>query len=97
VEVAAELEVRGKHVRVVSMPCWELFEQQDDEYKQSVLGGNIGTRVAIEAGTSFGWHKWIGPHGIAVTVDRFGASAPMSDLAKEYGFTVDAIIERLIG
>lgn len=96
VEVANELEKTGKNVRVVSMPCWELFELQDEEYKKSVVGGDIGKRVSIEAATSFGWHKWIGEKGITINIDRFGASAPMSDLANEYGFTVDLIMERLL-
>ncbi|MBI5273878.1 MAG: transketolase [Chlamydiales bacterium] len=94
--VAKELEKVGKRVRVVSMPCWQLFEKQSDEYKKSVVGGDLGIRVSIEAGVSLGWHKWVGPFGITIAVDRFGASAPMSDLAQAYGFTVDAILHRLL-
>ncbi len=60
-DVASALEKIGKAVRVVSMPCWELFEEQSDEYKRSVVGGRSGKRVSIEAGVSFGWAKWIGP------------------------------------
>jgi transketolase len=59
-DVAAALEKRDKSVRVVSMPCWEIFEEQSDAYKQSIVGGDIGRRVSIEAGVSLGWHKWIG-------------------------------------
>jgi len=95
-DVAKELEKRDKSVRVVSMPCWELFEKQSQEYKDSVLGGNLGRRVSIEAGVSLGWHKWIGLEGIAICMETFGASAPPSDLAQEFGFTVDAILERLL-
>jgi transketolase len=95
-DVAKELEKRGKSVRVISMPCWELFEKQSQEYKESVLGGSLGRRVSIEAGVSLGWHKWIGPEGIAVCMETFGASAPAGDLAQEFGFTVDAILERLL-
>jgi len=95
-DVAAGLEKRGKAVRVVSMPCWELFEAQDDAYKASVVGGNLGKRVSIEAAVSFGWHKWIGPDGIAISMETFGESAPISDLAAEFGFTVDAILDRLL-
>lgn len=94
--VAKELEKRDKSVRVVSMPCWELFEKQSQEYRENVLGGNLGRRVSIEAGVSFGWHKWIGPEGIAICMETFGASAPAGDLAQEFGFTVDAVLERLL-
>lgn len=95
-EVAAALEKLGKSVRVVSMPCWELFEAQSDEYKASIVGGNIGKRVSIEAAVSFGWQKWIGHEGIAISIEGFGESAPAGDLAAEFGFTVDAILDRLL-
>lgn len=95
-DVAKELEKRDKSVRVVSMPCWELFDKQTQEYKDSVLGEDVGRRVSIEAGVGLGWHKWIGREGIAICMETFGASAPPSDLAQEFGFTVDAILERLL-
>ncbi len=95
-DVATALEKIGKGVRVISMPCWELFEEQTDAYKQSVLGGSIGRRVSIESGVSFGWAKWVGPEGITISIDSFGESAPQSDLAAEFGFTVDAILDRLL-
>lgn len=95
-DVAAALEKIGKGVRVISMPCWELFEEQSDEYKWSVLGGEIGKRVSIEAGVSFGWSKWIGPFGISISIETYGESAPISDLAAEFGFTVDSILDRLL-
>jgi len=96
VEAAKRLEKIDKRARVVSMPCWQLFEKQSEEYKKSVLGGEIGTRVSIEAAVDFGWHKYIGSDGVSIGVETFGASAPAEDLAQEFGFTVDAIIERLI-
>jgi transketolase len=96
VEVAQELEKLGKSVRVVSMPCWELFEQQSPEYKESIFGGDIGKRVSIEAGVDQGWYKYIGRKGIAIGMDRFGESAPASDLAKEFGFTVEDILARIL-
>lgn len=96
VDVAKALEKTGKHVRVVSMPCWEIFDEQDDAYKESVVGGELGVRVSIEAGTSFGWHRWIGHDGIAICMEGFGLSAPAGDLANEFGFTVDAILSRLL-
>lgn len=95
-DVAKALEKLGKAVRVISMPCWEIFEQQPLEYKQSILGGNLGKRVSIEAGVALGWHKYIGMDGIAICMETFGASAPFSELAKEFGFTVEGILERLL-
>jgi transketolase len=95
-EVAAALEKIGKAVRVISMPCWELFEEQSEEYKKSVLGKELGRCVSIEAGVSFGWWKWIGPEGIAISIETYGESAPMSDLAAEFGFNVDSILDRLL-
>lgn len=94
--VAEELEKLGKAVRVISMPCWELFEKQSMEYKESLFGGDIGKRVSIEAGVDLGWHKYIGREGIAICLEEFGASAPASVLAKEYGFTVEDILERIL-
>ncbi len=95
-DVGAALEKRGKAVRVISMPCWEIFEAQSASYKESVVGGNLGTRVSIEAASSFGWHKWIGSSGITISVDTFGHSAPAAVLAQEFGFTVDAILNQLL-
>jgi transketolase len=94
-DVATALEQQGKAVRVVSMPCWEIFEAQDVAYRDSVVGGNLGKRVSIEAGVSFGWHKWIGMDGIAISIETFGESAPQADLAAEFGFTADAILNKL--
>jgi transketolase len=94
-DVATALENHGKGVRVVSMPCWQLFEQQDEDYRNSVVGGDIGTRVSIEAAVSFGWQKWIGIDGIAISIETFGESAPQADLAADFGFTVDAILAKL--
>ncbi len=95
-DTAVALEKTGRSVRVVSMPCWELFEQQPEEYKKSIVGGDLGTRVSIEAGVSFGWAKWIGFDGISIAIDTFGESAPQSDLASEFGFTVDSILNRVL-
>ncbi len=95
-DVAAELEKRGKSVRVVSMPCWELFELQSQDYKDSVFGGDLGKRVSIEAGVAMGWHKYIGHAGIAICMEGFGASAPQKALAEEFGFTVDLILQRIL-
>ena len=95
-DVAHELEKRGKEVRVVSLPCWEVFEEQDKAYKESVVGGELGKRVSIEAGVKFGWSRFIHQDGIAISINEFGRSAPASDIANEFGFTVDAILEELL-
>lgn len=95
-DVSKELEKLGKSVRVISMPCWAIYEKQPPDYKESVFGGNLGKRVSIEAGVELGWHKYIGSEGIAICMEGFGASAPYTDLAKEFGFTVDAILERIL-
>ena len=95
-DVAKALEKQGKHVRVISIPCWELFEDQDSSYKESVIGGDLGKRVSIEAGVSFGWSRFIGREGVSVAVDEFGRSAPIGDIANEFGFTVDAVLNRLL-
>ncbi|MFZ4099398.1 MAG: transketolase [Chlamydiia bacterium] len=96
VDVARELERRGKAVRVVSMPCWELFNRQPKEYRERIIGGNLGQRVSIEAGSELGWERYIGRDGLAIGMESFGASAPAEVLAHEFGFTVDAILERLL-
>ena len=95
-EVAEALEKIGKSVRVVSMPSWSLFEEQPDTYKQRLLGPDAGKKVSIEAGSDIGWHKYIGSDGIAIAVEDFGASAPASVLAKEFGFTVEAVLDRIL-
>lgn len=96
VDVAAALEKMGKQVRVISFPCWQLFELQPDSYKESVFGGDLGKRVSIEAGVDLGWHKYIGRDGIAISVDTFGLSAPAKVLAEEYGYTVASILDRIL-
>ncbi len=95
-EVADRLEKMGKEVRVVSFPCWKLFDGQSDEYKDSILEGDIGIRVSIEAASEFGWHKYIGRDGIAICMESFGESAPAADLVQVFGFTNEAIVERLL-
>ena len=94
--VAEELEKLGKRVRVISMPCWDLFEKQDEEYKEKIFGGNIGKRVSIEAGVDLGWYKYIGRRGISICLESFGTSAPAGVLAREYGFTVEDILDRIL-
>jgi transketolase len=95
-DVADALEKIGKSPRVISMPCFSLFEIQPESYKQSLFGPDAGKKISIEAASEFGWHKYIGSEGLAISVDDFGASAPASILAKEYGFTVEAILDRIL-
>lgn len=95
-DVATELEKLGKVVRVVSMPCWEIFELQSPEYKMSLFGKEMGRGVSIEAGIAQGWHKYIGSDGITICMESFGASAPQKMLAQEFGFTVESILERIL-
>jgi transketolase len=87
-----KLLASGIRARVVSMPCWELFAAQPAEYRDSVIPPAVTARVSIEAGTTMGWHRWIGEHGIAIGLDRFGASGPGSVLVKQFGFTADNIV-----
>ena len=84
------------NVRVVSMPSWELFEEQDAEYKESVLPSDVDKRLAVEAGSSFGWHKYTGLQGDMISIDRFGESAPAGLLFKRYGFTVENVTDRAL-
>lgn len=83
----------GVPARVVSLPCWELFEEQDAAYRESVLPANVSARVSVEAGRTLGWERWIGLKGIAIGVDKFGASAPYQRIYQEYGVTAAAMIE----
>lgn len=88
------LKEKGIGARVVSMPSWELFEEQSDEYKESVLPKNVTARVAVEAGIDFGWHKYTGFDGEIISLTSFGASAPAGQLFEHFGFTVDNVVEK---
>jgi transketolase len=90
-EARARLESQGVPTRVVSLPSWYLFQQQDRAYRESVLPPAVHTRVAVEAGGTLGWERWTGSSGAAVGLDRFGASAPHDDLYRELGITSDAV------
>ncbi|MCC6190968.1 MAG: transketolase [Anaerolineales bacterium] len=96
--VAAEkvLAERGRRVRLVSMPCWELFEAQPAAYRASVLPPAVTARLGVEAGVSLGWHRWVGERGATITLDRFGASAPYQRLMHEFGFTAENVVEQAL-
>jgi transketolase len=97
--VAARQVLQEQHiaVRLVSMPSWELFEIQSREYRDSVLLPSVHARVAVEAGVSQGWHRYVGDQGSVIGVDRFGASAPGPVVMHEYGFTVDNVCKQVLG
>ena len=94
-EAQAALQEAGTATRVVSMPSWELFAAQDAAYQESVLPTQVTRRVAIEAGSSLGWHRWVGTQGQIIAVDKFGASAPASTIFKEYGFSVENVVAKV--
>jgi transketolase len=100
--VAAEktLAERGLRVRLVSMPCWELFDEQTAEYRESVLPVAVTARLAVETGVSLGWDRWVGPRGATITLNHYGASAPAPRIMKEFGFTAENVVAealKLIG
>jgi transketolase len=94
VKAAAQLRADGKSVRVVSMPCVDLFEEQDAAYRESVLPASVRKRLVVEASSSFGWHKYTGFDGDTVSIDRFGASAPGPVCLEKFGFTVDNVVAK---
>ncbi|NDJ52078.1 MAG: transketolase, partial [Chloroflexi bacterium] len=90
----AELEADGVKVRVVSMPCWELFDAQPQTYRDEVLPPEVSKRLSIEAGVPLGWHKYVGMAGDVIGLDRFGESAPGGQVLKELGFNVENVVSR---
>ena len=95
IDVARDLEKDGSRVRVVSMPSVELFEEQSKEYKEELLPLNVRRRVSLEMGNSALWYKYVGLDGLAIGIDKFGASAPANKVIEEYGFTVEAVVEKI--
>jgi transketolase len=89
--IAAE---NGTDVRVVSMPCWELFEEQPADYRDEVLPPDVRARLSIEPGVALGWKRWVGDRGDSVSIERFGASAPGTEVLEHLGFNVDNVVAR---
>jgi transketolase len=89
--IAAE---NGTDVRVVSMPCWELFEEQPADYREEVLPPDVGARLSIEPGVALGWKRWVGDRGDSISIERFGASAPGGEVLEHLGFNVDNVVAR---
>ncbi len=92
VEAYEKLKAEGIQARVVSMPSWDIFEQQDAAYKESVLPSSVTARVSVEMAATFGWERYVGLKGRKIGMHRFGASAPLKDLLKFFGFTADAVV-----
>ncbi|MGE5853785.1 MAG: transketolase-like TK C-terminal-containing protein, partial [Deltaproteobacteria bacterium] len=82
------------HARVVSMPSWELFDQQPKDYRETIFPKSVSARLAVEAALPMGWHRYVGDHGDVIGVERFGASAPGNVVMEKLGFTVDHVVER---
>jgi transketolase len=94
VALAAAKLLEGENVRVVSMPCWELFAEQPADYRDEVLPPTVRARLSVEAGVSLGWERWVGDAGDAVAIDRFGAAAPGTEVLERLGFTPERIADR---
>ena len=92
VEAREQLESEGIATRVVSMPCWELFEDQSKSYREFVLPKNVSARVAVEAGIEQGWQRYLGDAGEFVGMSSFGGSAPYQELYAKFGITVDHVV-----
>ena len=93
VEAYERLGPEGIRARVVSMPSWELFEQQDRSYRDSVLPPEVTARISVELASTFGWERYVGPAGARIGMETFGASAPLKALQKKFGFTVERVVE----
>jgi transketolase len=92
VEAYQQLTQDGVRARVVSMPSWELFDDQDKCYRESVFPANVTARVSVEEASDFGWSKYTGTHGHNLCIETFGASAPLKQLLKKFGFTVERVV-----
>jgi transketolase len=95
-EARERLQAQGVATRVISFPSWHLFAQQSDAYRQEVLPDEVQVRVAIEAGVTLGWERWVGAKGRAIGIDSFGASAPSEALFEHFGVTADAVVEAVL-
>ena len=93
-EAREKLQAEGVPTRVVSLPCWELFEEQTVAYRDEVLLTSVTARLAVEAGVRQGWERYVGPAGDVICLDRFGASAPGDVALKNLGFNVDNVLQR---
>jgi transketolase len=92
VQAYEQLTAEGIRARVVSMPSWELFDQQPREYRETVLPPSVTARVSVEQATVFGWDRYVGPHGRMIGMHTFGASAPLKELQKKFGFLPATVV-----
>jgi transketolase len=95
-DASKQLKEKGIKARVVSMPSWELFDEQDDDYKNKVLLPSVKARLAVEAGITQGWHRYVGSEGDVIGIDHYGASAPGGTVFKQFGFTVENVVSRAL-
>jgi transketolase len=95
-EAAQRLDEQGVHGRVVSMPCWELFESQPSDYRDDVLPPDAKARLSVEAGVALGWKEWVGDEGDSISIEHFGASAPGGVVLEKFGYTVDNVVARAL-
>ncbi len=95
-DAARLLDEQGTSVRVVSMPCWELFQAQPSDYRDEVLPPDVKARLSVEAGVSLGWERWVGDEGDSISIERFGASAPGTTVLEKLGYSADAVVERAL-
>jgi len=95
-EAAQRLDEQGVHGRVVSMPCWELFEYQPSDYRDDVLPPEAKARLSVEAGVALGWKQWVGDEGDSISIEHFGASAPGALVLEKFGYTVDNVVARAL-
>jgi transketolase len=95
-EAGRKLAAEGTEVRVVSMPCWELFEAQPAEYRDEVLPPDVRARLSIEPGVELGWSKWVGDRGDSISIEHFGASAPGETVLSEFGYNLDNVVARAV-
>ena len=93
VAAAEAIEGDGIRARVVSLPCWETFDLQDQAYRDAVLPPAVRKRVSVEIGVSFGWERWVGDEGAIIGLDHFGASAPAGTIFEHFGFTADRVAD----
>ncbi len=96
VDAAKQLGERGVQARVVSMPCWELFELQPSDYRDEVLPRDVRPRLSVEAGVALGWKQWVGDDGDSISIEHFGASAPGNTVLEKFGYTVDNVVARAL-
>jgi transketolase len=94
---AKRLDEQGVRARVVSLPCWELFEEQPSAYRDEVLPPDVRARLSVEAGVALGWRQWVGDEGDSVSIEHFGASAPGTTVLENFGYTVDNVVSRALG